>query len=136
MLYTGKLIHAEAFTQRSFNTQRSFYTQKLLHRTSFYTEKLLYTASFYTEELLHREAFHTASFNTEKILHRASFCTCYAHGLHKLQLQNWISTPKRKNGDVESLFKRNFKRKIISVKMENLHAATAIRFTILSCKTP
>jgi len=28
----------------------------------------------------------------------------YAERLHKLQLQNWISTPKRKNDDFESLF--------------------------------
>ena len=27
-----------------------------------------------------------------------------------LQLQNWISTPKRKNDDFEALFTRNFKR--------------------------
>jgi hypothetical protein len=35
-----------------------------------------------------------------------------------LRLQNWISTPKRKNDDFEALFKRDFKRKIIFAKMQ------------------
>ena len=35
-----------------------------------------------------------------------------------LQLQNRISTPKRKNDDFEARFKRNFKRKIINAKMK------------------
>ena len=36
----------------------------------------------------------------------------------KLQLQNRISTPKRQKDDFEALFKRNFKRKITSAKIE------------------
>ena len=36
----------------------------------------------------------------------------------KLQLQNRISTPKRENGDFAALFKRHFKRRITSAKME------------------
>ena len=64
-----KLLHTEAFTQRSF------YTEKLLHTARFYTQTLLHTEdftqrSFYTQKLLHR-----ASFPTEKLLHRASFVT-------------------------------------------------------------
>jgi len=42
----------------------------------------------------------------------------YAQQLHKLQLQNRISTPKRKNDDSETLFKRNLKRKIIYTKLK------------------
>ena len=42
----------------------------------------------------------------------------YPQRLHKLQLQNRISTPKRKNDDFEALFKRNLKRKIITTKMQ------------------
>ena len=38
----------------------------------------------------------------------------------KLQLQNRISTPKRPKDNFEALFKRNFKRKIISAKMEKI----------------
>ena len=38
----------------------------------------------------------------------------------KLQLQNRISTPKRQKDDFEALFKRNFKRKIISAKIEKI----------------
>ena len=37
-----------------------------------------------------------------------------------LQLQNRISTPKRKNDDFEARFKMNFKRKIINAKSKNL----------------
>ena len=66
-----------------------------------------------------------------------------AQRVHKLLLQNPISTPKRKIDDFETLFQPNFQRKISSAKMEkiscqstihNLHAATAIRFTTFSCK--
>ena len=38
----------------------------------------------------------------------------------KLQLQNRISTPKRQKDDFEALFKRNFKRNIISAKIEKI----------------
>ena len=38
----------------------------------------------------------------------------------KLQLQNRISTPKQQKDDFEALFKRNFKRKIISAKIEKI----------------
>ena len=37
-----------------------------------------------------------------------------------LLLRNWISTPKRQKDDFEALFKRNFKRKIISAKIEKI----------------
>ena len=67
----------------------------------------------------------------------------YAQRLHKLQLQNRISTPKRKSHDLQALFKRNLKRNIINAKMEkiccqstirNLHAVTTVRFMNLSCR--
>ena len=38
----------------------------------------------------------------------------------KLKLQNWISTPKRKKHDFETLFKSNFERKIINGKIEKI----------------
>ena len=38
----------------------------------------------------------------------------------KLQVQNRISTPERKNDDFEPLFKRIFRRKITSAKMEKI----------------
>ena len=44
----------------------------------------------------------------------------YAQQRRKLQLQNRISTPKRQKDDFEALFKRNFKRKIISAKIEKI----------------
>ena len=62
----------------------------------------------------------------------------------KLQLQNRISTPKRQKDDFEALFKRNFKRKIVSAKSEKIcwqitfaalmQPFIPIRFTIFSCK--
>ena len=89
----------QAFTQRSFDTQKAFTHSKLLHTVSSYTEKLLHTENllhtecfthsklytekaFYTKKtfthskLLRREAFkprkllHTASFYTKKRWHR------------------------------------------------------------------
>ena len=36
----------------------------------------------------------------------------FAQRLHKLQLQNRIATPKRKNDDFEALFKSKFKSTI------------------------
>jgi len=38
----------------------------------------------------------------------------------EFQLQNRISAPKRKKDDFETLFKRVFKRKIISVKIAKI----------------
>ena len=72
MLYTGKLIHAEAFTQRSFNTQkllitqRSFYTEQAFTQRSFYTQQAFTQRSFYTEELFTQQAFTQRSFYTEQ----------------------------------------------------------------------
>ena len=82
-LYTEKLLHTGAFThsklshrknptQRSLDTQQAFtqrspYTEKLLHREAF-IRRSFYTASFYTEQ-----AFTHRSFYTEKRLHRESF---------------------------------------------------------------
>jgi hypothetical protein len=73
-------------------THRNFYTETLLQ-----TEKLLHTASFYTQDLL-----HTASVLSQQ----------------ELQLQDRISTPKQQNHDFEALFKRNFKTKITSAKID------------------
>ena len=51
----------------------------------------------------------------------------------KLQLQNRrISTPKRQKDDFEALFKRNFKRKIISAKIEK----TGWQFTFAALMQP
>ena len=47
------------------------------------------------------------------------FCTS-AQRCRKLQLQDRISTPKQKKDDFEAFFKRIFKRKIISAKVEKI----------------
>ena len=44
----------------------------------------------------------------------------YAQRCRKLQLQNRISTPKQKKDDFEAFFKRIFKRKITSAKVEKI----------------
>jgi len=81
-----ELLHTEAFTHRSFYTEKPLhreafthkrvYTQKFLHR--LYTEKLSHAEpsthkSFHTEKSLHREAFTGISFYTQKLLHREVF---------------------------------------------------------------
>ena len=44
-------------------------------------------------------------------------CTKSFPVYYNLQLQNWISMPKRQKDDFEALFKKNFKRKITSAKI-------------------
>ena len=53
-----------------------------------------------------------------------------------LQLQNRISTPKRRNDDFEARFKRNFKRKISSVPNQQIccqSTATFMQSLLLEC---
>ena len=47
-------------------------------------------------------------------------CTKSFPVYYNLQLQNRISTPKRQKDDFDALFKRNFKRKITSAKIEKI----------------
>jgi len=91
----SRLLHTEAFTStfthsklshKEAPTQKSLYTEKLLHTARFYIQKLLqkllhsfYTQqastqrSPYTEQLLHREAFtHSNAFTHREPLHTAS----------------------------------------------------------------
>ena len=67
----------------------------------------------------------------------------YAQRRRKLQLQNRISTPKRKKDDFEALFKRTFTKEnyqrqnwenLLTNHCRSLDAATPIRFTMSSCK--
>ena len=55
-------MHREAFTQRSF------YTEKLLHTASFCTEKLLHTASFCIEKILQKAGMCTENLLQETLL--------------------------------------------------------------------
>ena len=130
----------QAFTQRSLCTQQAFTHSKRLH-TEHLRTVLLHMASvythrnFYTETLLQR-SFYTQQAFTEKVFAQRSFLV-HNHN------RNCSSTPKRQKDDFEALFKRNFKRKIVSAKIEkiclknhfrSLDAAIPIRFTIFSCK--
>ena len=79
--YIQTLLHKEAFTQRalthgSFHKQK-FYTEAFTQR-SFYTQKLFHTEAFkqrslYTEELLHTRAFTHRSCNTQTLIHKEAF---------------------------------------------------------------
>ena len=75
-LYTEELLHTRAFTQRSC------YTQMLLHKEVF-TQRALTNRRVYKQKLLHKEvfaeracthgSFHTQSFYIEKPLHPGAF---------------------------------------------------------------
>ena len=80
---TEKPLHRESFTHRSFYTHklfhRSFYTEKLLS-TGAFTHRHLYTqklvhGGFYAQKLLHREAFTHRRFPAEKPIPQSSFYT-------------------------------------------------------------
>ena len=70
-----------------------------------------------TETLLHREAFTHSKLLQKKFLHREAFLYIITTGIVAPKLD---STPKRQKDDFEALFKRNFKRKIISAKIEKI----------------
>ena len=86
-------------------THRNFYTEPLLH-----TEKLLHTASFYTQNLL-----HTASFYRKKILHTEAFLYIVTTGIAAPKSDLDAKATKRL---FWSIFKRMFKKKITSAKIE------------------
>ena len=69
MLYTGNLLHTEAFCTPKFLHREVFthiFFTFFLHTTSFYTEKPLHTPCFYTEKLSHRASVTLRFFYTEK----------------------------------------------------------------------
>ena len=72
-LYTENLLHTEAFTHTSFSTeaftQRSFWAQELLHTDAF-THR-----SLYTRRLLRTEAFTQRSLYTQTLSHRKTDST-------------------------------------------------------------
>ena len=113
----------QAFTQRSFYTQQAFTHSKRLH-TEHLRTVLLHMASvythrnFYTETLLQR-SFYTQQAFTETVFAQRSFLV-HNHNRNCSSKTGWISTPTRQKDDFEALFKRNFKRKIISAKIEKM----------------
>ena len=119
--HTASFLNREAFTHRGFYTQqaftqRSFYTQqafthsKRLHTGHLHT-MLLHMATAYT----HRNFYTEMLLQTEKLLHTASF---YTQNLLHTVYHNRTSTPKQQKHDFEALFKRSFKTKITSAKIE------------------
>ena len=131
LVNSSQLLRTEAFSQRSF------YTQKLLHTASFYTEKLLhrmrqngqknllpkhrsqpscsYYNTIYDSQLLSIKVFRaqlqqrgtlTQPFHCDLLTLSCKFKQNDAPRLQKWQLQNQISTPKRKKHDLEALFER------------------------------
>ena len=83
------------------------------HSTLHTSQSTLHTSHF----TLHTPHFtlHTPHFTLHSSSHLSSSHLIPAH-----LFQNWISTPKRQKDDFEALFKRNFKRKIISAKIEKI----------------
>ena len=81
LVFTQKLLHTEAFAQRSLYTEELPHnlisTQKLLHTDAF-TEKLFHREAFtilYTEELLHTETSPQRSLCREELLQTEVFLT-------------------------------------------------------------
>ena len=121
-LHTVLLHMASVYTH---TPKKNFYTETLLRHAqiSFYTQQTFTRNIFYTQQ-----AFtHSKRLDTEH-LHTVLAHIAFTHGkrLHtnfstqELQLQNRISTLKQKKDDFEALFKRDFKRKITSAKMEKI----------------
>jgi len=88
------------YTQQAF-TQRSPYTEKLLHRKAFTHSKLSHREAFTHSKLLHREAFTHRSLYTDKLLHMEAFShrSFYTHththtleqsGSFNRSVGNWI----------------------------------------------
>ena len=72
--YTEKLLHRKAFTHSKLShreafTQKSFYTQQAFTQRSLYTQQAFTQRSFYTQKPLHRQASTHGSFFTQKLLH-------------------------------------------------------------------
>ena len=75
-LYTENLLHTEAFTHASFFTetftQRSFYAQELLHTDAF-TRRSLYARRLFTDRSFYTEKpLHTDAFPQKSRFHRAA----------------------------------------------------------------
>ena len=118
-------MHTEAFTQRSFYTQkllrhRSFQTEKLSDRKTFthkrfYTQKLTKAfahRSFCTQKLLHRKVLHSEtfthrSFYRQKLSHWQGTLEAFIH--RNLQLQNRQS--KQKWSTLQTFHKESSKPK-------------------------
>ena len=129
----SKLLHREAFTHRSFCAQQAFAHSKLVHKEAATQDapkwrKTAAKAHFtiIVQPLQYDLRLSVAASITYRRSHSTAICEHwvakiknYAQRLHTLQLQNRISTSKRKKGDlIETLFKRNFKRKIILAKKQ------------------
>ena len=88
----GKLLHREAFTQRSFDTRKAFTHSKILHSKH---RKLLHTARFYAQHGFAQRSFYTQQAFTQKPLETDAF----THG-------SFYYTEKRLN--TEALTYRTF----------------------------
>ena len=70
MLYTQKLLHTDAFTQRRFYTQKFLYTDAFTHRR-FYTQNPLRTDTF-----THRPFNRTSQIRKKKRFSHSNFFSC------------------------------------------------------------
>ena len=71
------LLHTDAFTHTSFNTQVLLHTDASTHR-SVYAETLLHTHKrFYTQTLLHTDDFTHRCFYAQTLLHTKAFTSVF-----------------------------------------------------------
>ena len=121
--YTWQAFTHRTLTHNAFTHGKRLHThikKTLLHRDTFKTctDKLLHTANFYTQDLLHTASYARRKRLDTEHLHTILAHSAFTHGkrlhtnfsIQELQLQN----------DFEALFKRDFKRKITSAKMEKI----------------
>ena len=136
--YTEKFLHRANFPTGKFLHRANFYTEEFFHREAFtqticYTgcakiEKILLTKQHSQPSCSHYNTIYDFQLQNTIVLRmqperrgtliEVFHCDLqtlsqkiqwnYAQRLHKLQLQNRISTPKRKNEDFETLFESNF----------------------------
>ena len=111
------VVPALTHTHSKLFKQRSFYTQQVFTHKIFYTQQAFTHSKRLHTEHLHTVLLHMASVYTHRNFYTETLLDAQRSlYTQELQLQNRISTPKRKKDDFEALFKR----KIPSAKMEKI----------------
>ena len=117
--------------QRIFYIYQNFIYNKPLHTEYLHTKYLyIYIKYFHIQEYLYkefftyREIFIYKTFYIQQIFTEKRFYTkiffVYNNNANYSSKTGWISVPKQKKYDFEVFFKRNFKRRITSAKIEKI----------------
>ena len=109
----------------SFSTQQAFtHSKLLLHKERVNTQQAFKQKSFYTQKAFtHRMLFAQQAFAQRRFLHRENFLV---HSENSNCSSKTGSRCQSEKKDFETLFKRNFKRKISSTKMGKICSQTII----------